>query len=67
MPVIYRNNIMKGQLVDIVLKKDQQTGKFTRGHVAEILTNATKHTRGIKVRLEEEGMVGRVQKIVQQD
>ncbi|XBX10735.1 YwbE family protein (plasmid) [Enterocloster clostridioformis] len=67
MPVIYRKDIMKGQLVDIVLKKDQQSGKRTRGHVAEILTNASKHTRGIKVRLEEEGLVGRVQGIVRQE
>lgn len=64
MPVIYRNDIVLGQLVDIVLKKDQKTERCTRGHVAEILTNAPKHTRGIKVRLEEEGMVGRVQRII---
>ncbi len=57
-----RNNIKIGMEVDIVLKKDQPTGKLTRGKVAEILTSDSSHHRGIKVRLED-GQVGRVQKI----
>ena len=57
-----RADIKIGAEVDIVLKKDQPTGKLTRGKVAEILTSDSFHHRGIKVRLED-GQVGRVQKI----
>lgn len=57
-----RKMIKTGQVVDIVLKKDQPTGKLTRGMVKEILTNSPKHPHGIKVRLED-GSVGRVKKI----
>ena len=58
-----RSNIKPGMLVDIVLKKDQLTGKLTRGHVKRILTNSPTHPHGIKVMLEENDMVGRVQVI----
>jgi uncharacterized repeat protein (TIGR03833 family) len=58
-----RSNIKIGALVDIVLKKDQPTGKLTRGHVKRILTNSPTHPHGIKVMLEENDMVGRVQVI----
>ncbi|NCD08107.1 MAG: YwbE family protein [Negativicutes bacterium] len=61
-----RNNIKPGILVDIVLKKDQPTGKLTRGHVKRILTNSPTHPHGIKVMLVEQNMVGRVQKILTQ-
>lgn len=61
-----RNNIKQGILVDIVLKKDQPTGKLTRGHVKRILTNSPTHPHGIKVMLVEQNMVGRVQKILTQ-
>jgi uncharacterized repeat protein (TIGR03833 family) len=57
-----RNDIEIGLRVNIILKKDQKTGKLTEGIVEKILTSAAKHTRGIKVRLES-GEVGRVQKI----
>lgn len=57
-----RVNIKKGAEVDIVLKKDQPTGKLTHGKVARILTSSGEHHRGIKVMLED-GQVGRVQKI----
>ena len=57
-----RANIHPGMEVDIVLKKDQPTGKLTHGIVARILTNKATHTRGIKVMLED-GQVGRVQRI----
>jgi uncharacterized repeat protein (TIGR03833 family) len=57
-----RNNIKIGVEVDIVLKKDQPTGKLTHGKVARILTSSLNHHRGIKVMLED-GQVGRVQKI----
>lgn len=58
-----RNCIYPGLLVDIVLKKDQPTGKLTRGVVGRLLTNKSYHPRGIKVMLQD-GQVGRVQHIV---
>ena len=58
-----RSNIRPGLEVDIVLKKDQPTGKLTRGIVKDILTNSANHPRGIKVRLQG-GQIGRVQNIV---
>ncbi|MSR84950.1 YwbE family protein [Candidatus Uhrbacteria bacterium] len=57
-----RKNIYHGLLVVIVEKQDQGTGRSTRGIVKEILTSASVHPRGIKVRLES-GEVGRVQYI----
>lgn len=60
-----RKNIKPGALVDIVLKKDQPTGKRTRGHVKRILTKSPTHPHGIKVMLEEDNLVGRVQEILE--
>jgi uncharacterized repeat protein (TIGR03833 family) len=57
-----RKDISPGLTVVIVEKQDQGTGKSTRGVVKEILTSASVHPRGIKVRLES-GEVGRVQYI----
>jgi uncharacterized repeat protein (TIGR03833 family) len=59
----YRANIRLGMEVEVVLKKDQKTGKRTRGFVQWILTSATFHSRGIKVRLSTR-QVGRVQEIL---
>lgn len=59
-----RKDIRPGLKVDVVLKKDQRTGKRTRGTVKEILTNSSYHPHGIKVRLEN-GLVGRVQEIIE--
>ena len=58
-----RSCIHPGLLVDIVLKKDQPTGKLTRGVVGRLLTNKSYHPRGIKVMLQD-GQVGRVQHII---
>ena len=58
-----RADIYKGLEVDIILKKDQRTGKRTRGIVKDLLTSAPYHSRGIKVRLED-GQVGRVADIL---
>ncbi|OEH94480.1 YwbE family protein [Bacillus solimangrovi] len=58
-----RNNIVPGKEVDIVLKKDQKTGKLTRGIVKDLLTNSAFHPHGIKVRLQD-GQVGRVKSII---
>jgi uncharacterized repeat protein (TIGR03833 family) len=57
-----RIDISPGCEVDIILKKDQRSGKLTNGVVKDILTSAPFHSRGIKVRLED-GQVGRVQEI----
>lgn len=59
-----RSSIKIGMLVDIILKADQGTGRLTRGHVKRILTNSSTHPHGIKVMLEENDMVGRVQNIL---
>ncbi|EHQ28799.1 Protein of unknown function DUF2196 [Mucilaginibacter paludis DSM 18603] len=61
-----RADIYPGLLVDIILKKDQRSGKRTRGVVANLLTSAAYHSRGIKVRLED-GQVGRVAEIIEED
>ena len=61
-----RSDIKIGALVNIVLKKDQRTGELTKGIVKRILTSAPKHHRGIKVMLDD-GQVGRVQEILEED
>ena len=61
-----RSRIRVGALVDIVLKRDQPTGKLTRGHVKRILTKSPTHPHGIKVMIEEDDQVGRVQHIVEE-
>jgi uncharacterized repeat protein (TIGR03833 family) len=58
-----RDAIRIGLTVDIIQKKDQHSGKLTRGRVQEILTGSVTHPHGIKVRLEG-GHVGRVAVIV---
>ena len=57
-----RGEIHPGDTVDVILKKDQLTGKLTRGVVKEILTGSKFHPHGIKVRLTD-GNVGRVKAI----
>ncbi len=57
-----RSEIRIGDTVDVVLKKDQATGKLTRGVVKEILTGSSFHPHGIKVRLAD-GKIGRVKAI----
>lgn len=58
-----RRDIRVGDEVDIVLKRDQRTGRLTRGVVREILTNSPFHTHGVKVRLSD-GRVGRVKAVI---
>jgi uncharacterized repeat protein (TIGR03833 family) len=58
----YRKSVSAGIEVDVILKKDQDSGKLTRGVVKEILTNSSFHPHGIKVRLVS-GEVGRVQEV----
>lgn len=59
-----RANIKRGMLVNIIIKKDQRTGTLTEGIVKDILTSSPRHSRGIKVRLED-GQIGRVQEILE--
>ena len=61
-----RANVKPGMLVNIVLKKDQRSGTLTEGIVKDLLTSATFHHRGIKVRLQD-GQIGRVQEIIEED
>ena len=58
-----RSNITVGTEVNIVLKKDQQSGTLTHGIVKDILTKSPTHHHGIKVRLED-GQIGRVKEIL---
>jgi uncharacterized repeat protein (TIGR03833 family) len=60
---INRRDLRSGVEVDIVLKKDQRSGRLTRGIVMDILTKSARHPYGIKVRLSD-GQVGRVKKII---
>ena len=55
----YRDQVNPGLKVEIVLKKDQRTGKTTTGIVKDLLTNSKFHPHGIKVRLED-GQIGRI-------
>jgi uncharacterized repeat protein (TIGR03833 family) len=61
-----RKNVRPGVRVEIVLKKDQRSGKRTVGVVKDILTSSAFHSRGIKVRLED-GQIGRVQTILAEE
>ncbi|OLN97350.1 Uncharacterized protein YwbE [Colletotrichum chlorophyti] len=51
--------VIRGASVNIVLKKDQPTGRTVAGTVQDVLTRGN-HPRGIKVRLTD-GRIGRVQ------
>ena len=57
-----RQEIKPGMQVFIVLKKDQRSGKLTKGIVKDILTKSPNHPHGIKVRLQS-GAIGRVEEI----
>jgi len=59
----HRKDIHPGLEVAIILKKDQRTGKLTEGVVKDVLTSASFHSRGIKVRLED-GQIGRVAEVL---
>ena len=61
-----RSDIYPGLEVDIILKKDQRSGKRTHGIVKDLLTSSAFHSRGIKVRLED-GQIGRVIEVVEED
>jgi len=58
-----RKKITPGMEVLVVMKKNQRTGKLTKGAVKDILTKSQTHPHGLKVRLES-GEVGRVKEIL---
>jgi uncharacterized repeat protein (TIGR03833 family) len=59
----YRQDVQPGMRVEIVLKKDQHSGRRTIGVVKDVLTPSAYHPRGIKVRLIN-GQIGRVRAIL---
>lgn len=61
-----RSEISIGTEVQVVQKQHQRSGELTHGFVKRLLTSAPKHHRGIKVMLED-GTVGRVQEIIEED
>ncbi len=60
-----RSHVKIGQIVDIVLKKDQRSGELTEGEISRILTKSANHPHGIKVMLNT-GEVGRVKNIIEE-
>jgi uncharacterized repeat protein (TIGR03833 family) len=58
-----RDAVRVGLTVDIIQKKDQQSGRLTRGRIQKILTASGTHPHGIKVRLED-GRVGRIAAVI---
>lgn len=62
----FRDKLRLGLCVDVITKRDQRTGKLTRGTIRWILTNKDYHSRGIKVMLSDR-TVGRVQAIVEKN
>lgn len=60
-----RKNLKIGMLVDIIAEEDKQTGAFTRGYIAKILSQSN-HAKGIKVALHN-GKIGRVQHVLTKD
>ena len=59
-----RSTIRPDAAVWIIEKRNYGTKNYTQGFVADILTSAAFHPRGIKVRLTD-GTVGRVQWIIE--
>ncbi len=62
----HRKNIKIGDLVEIVQKKDQESGLLTEGLVKRFLTKSAQHPHGIKVLLDT-GEVGRVKYVIPED
>jgi uncharacterized repeat protein (TIGR03833 family) len=60
---INRMDIKPGAHVKVVQKQDQRSGRLTEGIVKDLLTKASTHPHGIKVRLES-GIVGRVKELL---
>tara|TARA_R110002073_G_scaffold72537_1_gene177356 strand:+ start:350822 stop:351013 length:192 start_codon:yes stop_codon:yes gene_type:complete len=58
-----RKDIKIGGKVAVVQKHHQRSGELTEGIVQRILTNASNHPHGIKVKLTS-GIVGRVKQLL---
>ncbi len=58
-----RQNVKLGDFVQVVQKHHQRSGELTEGLVRRILTNASNHPHGIKVKLDT-GEVGRVKWVI---
>ena len=58
-----RKDIKIGSKVAVVQKHHQRSGELTEGIVQRILTNASNHPHGIKVKLTS-GIVGRVKQLL---
>lgn len=58
-----RAEVKPGIDVMVELIEDKNTGRLTSGKVREVITTAPIHPHGIKVILEN-GMVGRIKKII---
>lgn len=66
LPGTKRQNVKIGDLVQVVQKQHQRSGELTEGLVRRILTNASNHPHGIKVKLDT-GEVGRVKWVLVHD
>lgn len=62
-----RSNLQRGVRVKIVEKQNQKSGLLTEGTVETILTSSPEHPHGIKVRLKEGGVIGRVKEVLDAD
>jgi uncharacterized repeat protein (TIGR03833 family) len=61
-----RKDIQAGQLVEFIQKHHQRSGELTEGIVKRILTKSPSHPHGIKI-MTEDGLVGRVKAILEED
>lgn len=59
-----RKDIRPGQYVAFIQKHHQRSGELTEGVVKRILTKSPQHPHGIKI-MTDEGLVGRVQEILE--
>ena len=62
----YRKFVTVGTEVEIVQKKDQESGELTDGIVRRVLTKSSYHPHGIKVLLDTDE-VGRVKNIIDEE
>ena len=60
-----KENVQPGDIVRVVEKHNQKTGKLAEGVVKDVLTPSAVHPHGIKVLLES-GVVGRIKEIINQ-
>ncbi len=61
-----RSDIKPGSLVEFIQKHHQRSGELTEGVVKKLLTSSPMHPHGIKI-MTEDGLVGRVQKMLEEE